>query len=202
MPAVDMLFRARRPAGFRRGIADIPQARNDQSLDKPSADLIIRPQNRAEDLEAISAINSSAFGQGGGTPAFQALRASADDVVSLVAERQGRIIGHVFFSPVTLESEPPLAGMGLGELAVAPDWQRQGVGAALTEAGLEILRTARCPFVIVIGLPAYYPRLGFETGAGHGLKCQWQVPPESFMVRVLNPAALGDRTGIARYRDV
>jgi len=171
-------------------------------MDKQIAALIIRPQNRARDLEAIGAINAQAFGKGGGTPAFQALRASADDIVSLVAERQGRVVGHVFFSPVTLESEPPLGGMGLGELAVAPDWQRQGIGAALTEAGTDILRAAQCPFVIVIGLPAYYPRLGFEAGSKYGLKCQWEVPPDSFMVRVLDPGALGDRTGIARYRDV
>jgi len=171
-------------------------------MDKPSEDLIIRPQGREGDLPAIDDINAQAFGKGGGTPAFQALRASADDIVSLVAERQGRVIGHVFFSPVTLESKPPLAGMGLGELAVAPDWQRQGVGTALTEAGMDILRSAHCPFVIVIGLPGYYPRLGFEAGAGHGMTCQWDVPPESFMVRVLDASVLDDRTGVARYRDV
>jgi putative acetyltransferase len=171
-------------------------------MDKQIAGLIIRPQNRAEDLEAILAINAQAFGKGRGTPAFQALRSSAEDIVSLVAERQGEVIGHVFFSPVTLESEPPLGGMGLGELAVAPDWQRQGVGKALTEAGIHALRAAHCPFVIVIGVPAYYPRLGFQVGGEYGLKCQWEVPPESFMVRILDPIALGDRTGVARYRDV
>ncbi|MGI9330400.1 MAG: GNAT family N-acetyltransferase [Gammaproteobacteria bacterium] len=171
-------------------------------MDIQKAPLIIRPQNRAEDLAAIGGINAMAFGKGGGTPAFQALRTSAHDIVSLVAERQGEVIGHVFFSPVTLESDPPLQGMGLGELAVAPDWQRQGVGAALTEAGIAALRGTRCPFVIVIGLPAYYPRLGFEAGSKYGLKCQWDVPPESFMVRVLDPGALGDRTGTVRYRDV
>jgi putative acetyltransferase len=162
--------------------------------------LNIRPQNRGPDLAAIAGINAEVFDHG--TPAFQRLRAEADDVLSLVAERDGEVVGHVLFSPVSIDSTPPVAGMGLGELAVRQDCQRQGIGTALTEAGLAILAGRGCPFVIVVGVPEYYPRLGFEPGARHGLRCQWQVPAESFMVRVLDAAALAGVTGTARYRDV
>lgn len=164
-------------------------------------ELTIRPQNRGADIAAIADINAQVFD--GGTPAFHRLRQSPDpDLVSLVAERDGEVLGHVFFSPVTIDSTPPVAGMGLGELAVRQHCQRQGIGAALTRAGLEALGARSCPFVIVVGVPAYYPRLGFEPGAKHGLRCQWQVPPESFMVYVLDPAAMAGVTGVARYRDV
>lgn len=163
--------------------------------------LTIRPQNRGADLAAIAAINAQVFD--GGTPAFHELRqAPGNDVLSLVAERDGEVLGHIFFSPVSVDSSPPLAGMGLGELAVRRDCQRQGIGAALTRTGLSELAARGCPYVIVIGVPAYYPRLGFEPGAEHGLSCQWQVPRESFMVRVLNPDAMVGVSGVASYRDV
>lgn len=161
----------------------------------------IRPQNLADDPAAIARINAEVFD--GGTPAFQALRESRDAaVLSLVAERGGEVVGHVFFSPVTIDGHPALEGMGLGELAVRADCQRQGIGSALTRAGLAELAGRGCPFVIVIGVPAYYPRLGFEPGAAHGLRCQWQVPPESFMVHVLDQSALQGVRGVARYRDL
>lgn len=161
----------------------------------------IRPQNLRSDPAAIARINAEVFD--GGTPAFQILRERlGDDLLSLVAERDGEILGHVFFSPVFIDSNPPVAGMGLGELAVRADSQRRGVGAALTRAGLAELEKRGCPFVIVIGVPEYYPRLGFEPGAAHGLRCQWQVPPESFMVYVLDAEAMAGVSGTASYRDV
>ena len=164
-------------------------------------ELTIRPQERGRDAKAIARINAEVFD--GGTPAFQALReVLRDDLVSLVAERDGEILGHVFFCPVTIDSDPPLAGMGLGELAVRAHCQREGIGAALTRAGLAKLAAGGCPYVIVVGVPEYYPRLGFEPGAAHGLRCQWQVPLESFMVHVLDPAAMAGVSGVASYLDV
>jgi putative acetyltransferase len=164
-------------------------------------ELTIRPQNFGTDPAAITRINIEAFGEE--TPSFQKLREiPRDDLLSLVAERGGDIVGHVFFCPVSVNSSPPLDGMGLGQLAVRPDCQRQGIGAELTRTGLGELAARGCPYVIVIGVPAYYPRLGFEPGAQYGLRCQWQVPPESFMVQVLNRAALAGVSGVASYRDV
>ena len=71
-------------------------------------------------------------------------------------------------------------------MAVTPDRQRQGIGSELVQAGLEILRKQGCPFVIVLGHPAFYPRFGFVPASRYGLISQWEgVPDAAFMVLVL-----------------
>jgi putative acetyltransferase len=90
--------------------------------------------------------------------------------------------------------------MGLGQLAVAPDYQQQGIGQQLTNQGLEMLRAAHCPFVIVVGHATYYPRFGFEPGSRHGLKCQWPgIPDDSFMVLYPDPEARPAATGTVYF---
>jgi putative acetyltransferase len=145
--------------------------------------IAVRPQTPA-DLAEIDAINAAAFADHGGTGAFDRFREQRSDIISLVAEIDGQIVGHVLFSPVILEApEGPVAGMGLGQLAVDPAHQRQGIGTQLTEAGLGQLRHQGCPFVIVIGHADYYPRFGFEPGSKHNFACQWDgIPDASFMV--------------------
>jgi putative acetyltransferase len=60
----------------------------------------------------------------------------------------------------------------------------------------------RCPFVVVVGHPEYYPRFGFEPASAHGLVSQWEgIPDEAFMVPVLDPHAMAGISGVAMYRD-
>ena len=95
-----------------------------------------------------------------------------------------------------------MVGMGLAPMAVLPYRQRQGIGSRLVRHGLDILRTRRCPFVVVVGHPDYYPRFGFERASTRGVRCQWEgVPDEAFMIAVLDPAIALPRPGMARYRD-
>jgi putative acetyltransferase len=171
---------------------------------------------RAEDAAEVRAINEQAFGQPTEADIVDRLREACPDCLSLVAEEDGRVVGHILFSPATIEtasgadrtsggaSEAPggtIEGMGLAPMAVLPDRQRQGVGSTLVRRGLEILRKRRCPFVIVLGHPNYYPRFGFEVASKHGLRSQWDgVPDEAFMVLVMHNDIVGRTSGTARYR--
>ena len=85
-------------------------------------------------------------------------------------------------------------------MAVTPEQQRRGVGAALIDAGLARLRAAGCPFVVVLGHHEYYTRFGFVPASRYGMRCEWDVPDESFMVHVLDPAATAAAAGQIRYR--
>ncbi len=78
-------------------------------------------------------------------------------------------------------------------MAVTPDQQRRGVGGALIEAALARLRGTGCPFVVVLGHHDYYTRFGFVPASRLGLRCEWDVPDEAFMVHVLDPAATAGR---------
>jgi putative acetyltransferase len=90
--------------------------------------------------------------------------------------------------------------MGLAPLAVLPERQRQGIGSALVRSGIKILLDRGCPYVIVLGHPGYYPRLGFERATLRGIRCQWDVPDEAFMILILDESAMSDVHGTAWYR--
>ena len=85
-------------------------------------------------------------------------------------------------------------------LAVLPQFQRQGVGTMLTNAGLGILRKRNCPFVIVVGHATYYPRFGFRRGSKLELACQWKnIPDESFMALILDQDAMDGVGGVSYF---
>jgi putative acetyltransferase len=165
-------------------------------------DVEIRPY-AAADAPAIREINRQAFRMSR-PGAFEKLLQRGDVIARVAADETGRVLGHIILAPVIIASHDGLVrGMGLGELAVAPAHQRQGIGTRLTRAGLEALRAQNCPFCIVIGHAGYYPRLGFTRGSLHGLRCQWEkVPDASFMVCLLDEPAMRGVSGTARYIDI
>jgi putative acetyltransferase len=129
------------------------------------------------------------------------IRAGCAEAVSLVAVAEGRVVGHIFFSPVTIESgERRIAGMGLAPMAVLPEYQRRGVGSRLANAGLEEIERAGHPFVIVLGHPEYYPRFGFVRASRYGVSSEYDAPDEAFMIRIFATEALARVRGVARYR--
>ena len=131
------------------------------------------------------------------------LRESGTSYISLVAEQNERIVGHILFTPVTLEGDNSGTRLaGLGPMAVAPNLQKQGIGSMLVKEGLRRIKETDCPFIIVLGHEHYYPRFGFEQASKYGLKSQWEgVPDEAFMVMILNKSVMADVSGVASYRD-
>lgn len=111
-----------------------------------------------------------------------ALRAAGSLSVSLVAELDGRVVGHIAFSPVTL-SDGTRNWYGLGPLSVLPQYQRQGIGKALVQEGLSRLKYLNARGCCVVGHPDYYRKFGFKNIAGLVLE---GVPPEVFLVLSLD----------------
>ena len=159
-------------------------------------------QEQAEDLSEIRAVNEQAFDQSEEADIVDQLRAMGDSVLSLVAIRDDEIVGHILFSPVTIEKNgDAIVGMGLGPMAVLPDFQGQRIGSVLVESGLRTLRDRFCPFVVVLGHPEYYPRFGFGPASRHGITCHWEeVPDEAFMALILDESAIKSVSGKARYQ--
>jgi putative acetyltransferase len=156
-----------------------------------------------QDIDAIRAINEQTFGQPQEANIVDKLRANCDGLLSLVALQDEKIIGHILFSPVTIEGHRGfLEGMGLAPMAVLPEFQRQGVGSMLIRAGIEILKKSGCPFIIVLGHPEYYPRFGFEPASRYRIRSQWEgVPDPAFMILWLEKTGINHVSGVAKYRD-
>ncbi len=156
-----------------------------------------------QDIDVIRTINEKAFGQSQEENIIDRLRANCEGLLSLVALQDEKIIGHILFSPVTIEDHHGiLKGVGLAPMAVLPEFQRQGIGSKLIKSGIEILKTSGCLFVIVLGHPEYYPQFGFEPASHYGIRSQWEgVPDNAFMILWLNKSRINDMSGIAKYRD-
>ncbi len=164
-----------------------------------SLQLHVRPETQA-DYDAVRNINEAAFETPDEAQLVDALRVSVEPCISLVAERDGEVLGHILFTPVTVHSgDTPWSAFGLAPMAVTPDNQRQGIGSALVRAGLaECLRNGQL-VVFVLGHPEYYPKFGFVPAPPLGLTCEYPVPDEVFMVAELESGAISNRTGLIRY---
>jgi len=163
--------------------------------------LVIVREERPEDIEAIRAVNEKAFGQPQESQLADALRKNSGVLLSLVATLNGRVVGHILYSPVSISSDgEAVSGAGLGPMAVLPEYQRQGIGGNLIEAGNQKLREMDCPFVVVPGHPEYYPRFGFKPASGYDIRCEWDVPDNAFMVLVMDQSKMKNISGAAKYR--
>jgi putative acetyltransferase len=107
---------------------------------------------------------------------IEALRAAKSLTISLVAEVDGRVAGHIAFSPVTI-SDGTRNWYGLGPVSVLPEYQRQGIGKALIEEGLSRLKGLNAQGVCLVGHPDYYRKFGFRNAPGLVLE---GVPQEVF----------------------
>lgn len=155
-------------------------------------------KEREEDLEAIRQVHREAFGRNEEAALVDRLRQDGGDSVSLVAEVETGIIGHVLFTEACLAPGSGTVAVGaLGPIGVVPFWRRRGVAAALIREGLSLCWQQGWPAVIVLGDPAYYSRFGFARADAWCIRCEFDVPPEAFMI--LFRAAIIPGPAKARY---
>lgn len=144
-------------------------------------DVTIRNET-SDDASAISEVTIAAFNTleiSNHTEQFiiEALRAAKALTVSLVAEMDGRVVGHIAFSPVTISGGTP-DWYGLGPVSVSPEYQRQGIGKALIREGLAQLREMHARGCCLVGHPEYYKKFGFDNVPE---LVHEGVPPEVFL---------------------
>ena len=162
--------------------------------------MIIRREEPA-DIAAIRFVNEQAFGGSAEANAIDLLRDRGMVTLSLVAVIGARVVGHLFFTPVRLEApDRSWPAVGLAPLSVLPEFQQQGIGTALLNAGLEECRRLGHERVIVLGHPDYYPRFGFERASRYGVRFEFEAPDEACMILALRPGALDGVSGVAKYQ--
>ena len=158
----------------------------------------IRPETDA-DTSAVFDVNAAAFPTDAEAKLVDALRMAADPFISLLAVDNQHVVGHIMFTPVALDAFDDLHLMGLAPMAVAPSLQRRGIGTKLVEAGLQRCRESGVGTVAVLGHPEFYPRFGFRPSAQWGIKCEYDVPEDVFMLLELTADYLQNCQGTIRY---
>ena len=146
------------------------------------------------DFEEIKKINDISFGGEFEGKLVANLRAGKNFILSLVAEKDGEIIGHIMYSRIKIGG---IDSTALAPVCVIPEYQNMGIGSRLIEKSLEMLKNMGEKSVIVLGHDKYYPKFGFETASKYGIKCPYDVPDEAFMALELEKDSL--KSGMVEY---
>jgi len=154
-----------------------------------------------EDIIAIRLVNNKAFGQKNEAELIDRLRNRGVLTISLVAIMNRQVVGHIAFSPVTVESESSnWEAITLAPMAVMPEYQRKGIGSQLVRAGLNECQRLYHQIVVLVGHSDYYPRFGFVPAKQKGINCEFEVPEEAWMLVELQEGALAGRRGTVRFQ--
>ena len=162
--------------------------------------MIIRREKK-EDFKSIYEINYQAFKQKNESELIERIRGSKNFVpeLSLIAETNGRIVGHILLSKIKIKGEKEYESLILAPMAVLSELQKQGIGEKLITEGLKKARELGFSSVIVLGHKDYYPKFGFEKASKWNIKCSLEVPDEAFMAIELNIGALTEKSGIVEF---
>ncbi len=159
--------------------------------------LLIRDE-QPPDAKQVREVNEAAFGRSDEADLIDRLRVEGVILLSLVAQFDGQIVGHILFSRMTVETvQGPVGAVSLAPMAVLPDHQGRRVGSQLVRRGLADLRDRGERIVIVLGHKDYYPRFGFSSEKACNLISPF--PRDAFMVLELSEGALAGVYGAVRY---
>ena len=154
-----------------------------------------------QDIDSIRYVNEQAFGQKQEANLVDELRNRGVVTLSLVAITLDDIVGHILFSPVTVNSETSsFEAITLAPMAVLPGYQKKGIGSQLVCAGIEECRVLGHEVVVVLGHPDYYPRFGFVPARPKGIECEFEAPDEAWMILEIREGALAGRRGTVRFQ--
>jgi len=155
-------------------------------------------EERPGDRQQIRKVNEAAFGRSDEADLIDGLRQEGVVLLSLVAELDSQIIGHILFSRMSVETaHGSVAAVSLAPMAVLPDHQGRQVGSQLVRRGLAQLQEQGVRIVIVLGHTEYYPRFGFTPEKARRLASPF--PPEAFMALELSDGALAGVHGTVKY---
>ena len=164
--------------------------------------MVIR-EEKLIDTDSIWNINAKAFETDAEANLVNALRDSGCTFISLVAETDNKAVGHILFTPVKLTGiENKLKLIGLAPMAVIEQHQNKGIGSKLVKAGIEHCKSKGYDAIVVLGHPSYYPKFGFVPSITYGIKSEYEVPDEAFMVLELVPNSLKNYQGVIKYHDL
>lgn len=159
---------------------------------------VVLRRERSGDAAAIRGVLEAAFNRRAEADLVDELRRERAVVAAFVALLDSRIVAHVLFSRVVIEtSDAPLPAVALAPVAVVPEHQRVGIGARLVNFGLESLRGRGERIAFVLGDPNYYKRFGFSTDLARALSTPF--PPSAYMALELSADALVGVRGSVTY---
>lgn len=168
------------------------------------AAIVIRSEER-RDFAAIREIHRLSFGGENEATLVEKIRGSRDYTpgLSLVADFEGRAVGHVLFSKIWIRPPDPKlpeeVALALAPLAVHPDFRNKGIGSELVTQGLKTCRQHGYGLVIVVGEQSYYSRFGFIPARPKGLEVPFPVPERAFLVAEIIPRPGPVIKGTIRY---
>ncbi|TWU39491.1 GNAT family N-acetyltransferase [Novipirellula artificiosorum] len=160
-----------------------------------------------KDRDAILEVHMNAFGKDEGPVIVKLVDEMLDDasgkpLLSLVADTDDGLIGHLLFTSVRIEpDDSTVSARILAPLAVVHDRQRQGIGGRMIQAGLLQLTDSGVDLVFVLGYPDYYSRFGFKPAGVQGLQATYPIPPQNadaWMVAELTPGTIENCKGTVR----
>ena len=146
----------------------------------------------------MRAVVRAAFGQDEEADLVEALRRDGDPAIAFVAERAGTVVGHILFSPM----REPERCLGLAPVSVGPEFQGQGIGAALIRAGIQRARHEGWRGIFVLGHAGYYPRFGFSPEAARGFSSPFAGPHFMFLALTADAPCEGPARYAAAFGEV
>lgn len=160
-------------------------------------------EEKLVDTKTIWNINADAFETEAEANLVNILRDSGCTFISLVAEVDNKTVGHILFTQVKLTGNSnKLKIIGLAPMAILRQYQNKGIGSNLIKTGIKLCKSKGYDAIVVLGHTNYYPRFGFVPSVIHGIKSEYEVPDEAFMMLELIPNSLKNHQGTIKYNDL